>query len=609
MHLPFHHYFGPGTDLSTAEQPVDVDDTIAALHDSKYESAISPQDIRRADLDAINHFSSDFLSTGNLHSALGTLGLGAKYLTESITGVLYPDKSTFAAKSETQSGSLGGNNMDVDSQPGPSAEKRKIGDDDDGTPKRSKRTIGSDKVGAPGMGGSIGGAGSVDAPVGQDYQEQTYVFKHKHLLYTRAWAGSEFEWGVGRVYTTSLCRIPTDCLPTYITPAEYAALPENCTVKKVLIKITPLGFRTPFIAGSADLAYTNSNSLVFYTYGLGLNNKFGGTNLNVDTASSKNPMLPGSVLPAAEGTETLKFWGFKPEDDTFKNSEVPTCAGNIQELRTVYCHYFANKAVDPNKTWPMVADDMRFGILSNDVPNAPIVYEYRPQVNAFKCTRVYAPVFNTDAEINFLLGNRVMSRFTPQYTQTTATDGKVKKLFADSELKEHYLEEELDYFSTIEMAGTVTHGMTEPAGGLIPPSFHIGVQPIHAFTNKPDEVSWQSLFAYWHMETEIVIESNVSSLRSLALYKHPNSFLSSTDKKMWISALQPMEYAFGKRATWTSIVNPTLGGFSKNNPDMVALNPSLEFTPNKPHMIDKEKFKKQSDAYTGTTSAPVTAKP
>ncbi|KAK9678915.1 Phospholipase A2-like domain [Popillia japonica] len=91
--LPYHKYLGPGNELS-GEEPVDTDDAIALQHDSAYETAISAEDILKADEDAILDFWDDFSTSGNWHSLVGAAGLTLKHEVEKQVGVIYPDMSS-----------------------------------------------------------------------------------------------------------------------------------------------------------------------------------------------------------------------------------------------------------------------------------------------------------------------------------------------------------------------------------------------------------------------------------------------------------------------------------------------------------------------------------
>lgn len=81
IHFPYHNYLGPGSD-NFNQQPVDEDDAIARSHDLDYDKASSDNDIFKADKQARDEFFTSFVHSGNLHSLVGGIGLGAKNLVE-----------------------------------------------------------------------------------------------------------------------------------------------------------------------------------------------------------------------------------------------------------------------------------------------------------------------------------------------------------------------------------------------------------------------------------------------------------------------------------------------------------------------------------------------
>lgn len=84
-----HRYLGPSNPLSNG-MPVDTDVAIAERHDWQYAFSRTDSDVRKADRQAIADFTTDMLVNRNQHSALGAVGLGAKYAVESIVGMQYP---------------------------------------------------------------------------------------------------------------------------------------------------------------------------------------------------------------------------------------------------------------------------------------------------------------------------------------------------------------------------------------------------------------------------------------------------------------------------------------------------------------------------------------
>lgn len=81
VHFPYHNYLGPGSD-NFNKQPIDEDDAIARSHDLAYAEANNHDDIFKADREARDDFFNSFVHTGNYHSLIGGLGLGAKNLIE-----------------------------------------------------------------------------------------------------------------------------------------------------------------------------------------------------------------------------------------------------------------------------------------------------------------------------------------------------------------------------------------------------------------------------------------------------------------------------------------------------------------------------------------------
>ncbi|AFP74564.1 structural protein VP [Papilio polyxenes densovirus] len=81
IHFPKHNYLGPGSGNFNVP-PVDEDDAIARQHDLAYQQAENHKDIFKADKTARDEFFSSFIHSGNVHSLIGGLGLGAKNILE-----------------------------------------------------------------------------------------------------------------------------------------------------------------------------------------------------------------------------------------------------------------------------------------------------------------------------------------------------------------------------------------------------------------------------------------------------------------------------------------------------------------------------------------------
>lgn len=258
--LPGHNYIGPGNSLDNGE-PIDRDDRIAFDHDLSYTNARSESDIRAADRRAIHQFGSDFLFNQNYHSAIGALGLGAKYGLESITGVLYPKMPHGKRKASDQGESLAAESS-VDS------------------------TMQADQAGQslPGGTGSDVMATIVHNP---SSKPTTVTFRKNFQIYTGGFQFDGFpvqDFKIGSqtldkfvrpndliVLCTPLAALSPDCLGLFLSRAQFNELPAWSYAKSCTIKVTPLGYRLPFQTNEAQASFANSQTLVQICYGTGLN--------------------------------------------------------------------------------------------------------------------------------------------------------------------------------------------------------------------------------------------------------------------------------------------------------------------------------------------------
>lgn len=98
--LPGFRYLGPGNSLNRGE-PTNQIDADAQKHDNQYNQASTSQHIKTADTEfthkAIDHVIEGISGKGSISNTIGgivgSIGIGAKNLLESKTGILYPNIS------------------------------------------------------------------------------------------------------------------------------------------------------------------------------------------------------------------------------------------------------------------------------------------------------------------------------------------------------------------------------------------------------------------------------------------------------------------------------------------------------------------------------------
>ncbi|KAK9702503.1 Phospholipase A2-like domain [Popillia japonica] len=275
--LPYHKYFGPGNELS-GDDPVDTDDAIALEHDSAYETALSAEDILKADENAILdfwddfNFWDDFSTSGNWHSLVGAAGLTLKHQVEKQVGVLYPDMAskhrykalTFTNRRDEheerqRSNPIDGTNMKNANEVIVKDNNNDIGQDETNSP------MATDAVDAPQSESSIGNHNGVTNPGGNTAplyfntslaSPSMTFFKKSRLMHTWGFASSKFPRGAkNRVndyiaYSTSLAYLPVDWVPFYLSPVEYNNLPIGSYIKEVYVEVIPKGVRCSFDVGT-----------------------------------------------------------------------------------------------------------------------------------------------------------------------------------------------------------------------------------------------------------------------------------------------------------------------------------------------------------------------
>lgn len=87
--IPGRHFLGPGNPIDKAP-PTSYADQIAKEHDIAYANARLPEDIFKADQDAIKKFDKAYKQFGGWDNLAGKVGLKLKHKIEANVGVIYP---------------------------------------------------------------------------------------------------------------------------------------------------------------------------------------------------------------------------------------------------------------------------------------------------------------------------------------------------------------------------------------------------------------------------------------------------------------------------------------------------------------------------------------
>lgn len=285
-----HNCFGPGNPITNGP-PQDTDDVYAKEHDEAYAEAQrlgDPSLVRTTDLQFISRTFQE--GKKHPHAWLGTIGIGGKYLFETVFGVQYPRIKSILKhtpvkervpvlrkllKAHTKSKPL---KIELG--------KRKSVLFDSTEAKIMKRNDEEMEV-VNEAGYSTTGAMQVNQIIkNPTMHSQTYRFKNVFQVYT---GGYRFEYEPIQTIMATLnikatshdyfLKTPSACLNpnylfNYISNAQFLDLPERTFVKSCDFKVTPLGYRLPFATNQTNTGCANSQLVVQIATAVGLDAKF-----------------------------------------------------------------------------------------------------------------------------------------------------------------------------------------------------------------------------------------------------------------------------------------------------------------------------------------------
>lgn len=484
MNFPGHNYLGPGNPVVNG-QPVDSDDYIAQIHDLEYDSAENPSDIRSADRKAIWNFTKDAFVNHNWHSVVGATGLATKYLVESVVGVQYPRPNSLGKRSQVM------------------ADEQEM-QGDEPSPKRQKTSSKTNEKHEPSIAADKETI-RIHHPI-SNFKTGKLVFTHHRMLYSQGYqfksllTDKDVSYYKQCLVTTPYAYIPCDILPWYMTMAEFKSLPYNSKVKYCTTVCTPMGFRTPFITNSAGINSVNSNLFVTGMHAHGLNNKFHGVNATLTTTVQK-PMVPtGYSLPDQDDYKSWYGRQVDKDQEILPFSAIPCGFGNTLPLKSYYCQNYDAKRGRP--TVPELMQDVHIFSFNNGMNNPVISWEYAPQICTLNPLKPNLPFRTCNTSINYGCKTPGFFEFPLEFSGAdTDYTLKTKPVVA---LKTEQITP--TYWSYIEHAGSAGNGFGEYGGGLMPPSLHVGVLPVHSFSTNPSEDDIQEVTAIYKFDTMIEIE-------------------------------------------------------------------------------------------------------
>lgn len=481
--------------------PVDEDDRIAQRHDIAYDASTSDEHIRSADRSAISEFAKDYFTTGNYHSAIGAVGLGIKYIGESVVGVQYP-RNVNKRTSTTMSGSR------TDPEGPDSKRQKRNGASGEAMEVSASAQKESENNSIHSNANSEGHGINIHHPVSA-FKTGKLVYVHQRIMYIKGYqfkcldtklkASDTFKMSV---MTTPFAKVPCDYIPWYLKRREYDNLPHNSSIKSCKTVITPLGFRTPFIANSSGLASVNSNLFVMGMHAHGFINTYHGVDLQYTIVADK-PCVPTAVAWQPTN-EAGHWWGNNlGSGDTVNNpsfDQIPCCVGNQHGFSTYYCMNYVKRPNAP--VFPELMKSIHIFNLENSMNNPSVEWSYKPQVSIIHPQLPSIPFVDTTATLNYGCKPISYRQFTVVPNASVLNPNNVSITSAVSTSLSTLGP---GYGSYIEMAGSFGHGMSEFGGGLVPPSLHVGVLLVHSYSTTPTDDDIQDVTVIYKADTECEI--------------------------------------------------------------------------------------------------------
>lgn len=401
-----------------------------------------------------------------------------------------------------------------------------------------------------GGGGSESGSGITIMRPLSTFQKGKLTFFHTRFLTTNGYQfkgisfpGNDGDTSFGikgmHIITTPYAAVPVEVLPWYMTENEYDNLPYDCTVKRVATVCTPLGYRTPFTTNSAQIGSVNSNFFVLAMCAHGLNNRYNGLNLEIKAATDK-PMIPQSATFANEDDWKAWYGDVIPSDNHTPAFEtIPCCFGNTHPLKRYFCHAYDNKKGGP--LCPDLLKHITIHHFENSTANHSHAWEYRPQVSVLNPSKPIVPFRGTYSKLN--LGVKIPCSFDAKIEARSDCQTTISGATA---LKQEWIKP--TYYSYIEQAGSVSRGWAEPAGGVAPPSLHVGLLPTTSWSANFGEEHVMDVTAIYRFDTSIEIEYSYESLYPHHQIASAHKITSGDNKYLQIN--QRICHMYGYKGKW-----------------------------------------------------------
>lgn len=392
---------------------------------------------------------------------------------------------------------------------------------------------GSGGTGSNGPKGSKGIPAILNVP--RLIQPTNKMVFHKTFLVS-SWAYAYQKMEIGKNYvliTTPLACIPTDALPTYISPTEYFNLPQTAVATQAYIQVKPVGYRCSFSTGTSTSNMANSAHSLYLVTGVGLNAKTFSKHYAVGSIDASTPMKVTALADCFEDNWSSALYGTTNHSDSL----MPVCVGSHRELT----HYLGIAQHATQAGFQNIRNFLSEYEL-NSVLNTPVVaFKHRFHNGTLKHLPAVG-ISNADKDVNkTVVGQTVFANsVTTGQRQQVQVNGKNNTVLQLTQT--HKVDRKpitFSYQTCIEKFGTGhLNDQSMPIDKT--PNVYIGLQPVASNTPLAKD-DYTNASGHYSIQTqlEVIIKNDSDFTQYNAKYLwHCNNF--GFDQRSWDQELNQL---------------------------------------------------------------------
>lgn len=301
--------------------------------------------------------------------------------------------------------------------------------------------------------------------------------------------------------------IPVDFLPFYLTNAEYKALPDGSTIKKVWCTVKPLGTRTAFDTGTTLSGTATSEYIPIGMTAVGLNVDFNGKNC-LWTTDATAPMVvtayknivPSKMIEKYQDSHTLCV----PRSISEYYGQVQNNAAAPVDKKK-YPNYIPHTVGQPH-----LDKKIKKFLINSAITQTVVNYEYTPKCGLITKNKEHFLPWQYLSGTFFSEHYRSRGHVISSYQATDRLINGDIGLGKDKALDHLINAMDNTYIRQIENYGSFnTH--TGASGYAAQPQVHVGIQAVPQLNVANEDTNFLNTCCYWQVDCGASVEFSLSS--------------------------------------------------------------------------------------------------